>query len=161
MELWQLQSVTESACNVFCWWRHSAAAEPCTTLCMMCTHTHVLSRLFGCYVQVFVAHPGLTRTDHFGKADTDENWSSRGVEAFANSFWGTDGNIGALPLMFACVEPRLNGESQKQAAALYTLCTCVLRPCLCPTAASARQLWPGRLPVASSTGAVLPALSHH
>lgn len=32
------------------------------------------------------------------------------MEAFANSFWGTDGHIGALPLMFACTEPRLNGE---------------------------------------------------
>lgn len=61
--------------------------------------------------QVFCAHPGLTRTDHFGKADTDEKWSSRWVEAFANSFWGTDGSVGALPLMFACTEPRLNGEA--------------------------------------------------
>lgn len=33
------------------------------------------------------------------------------MEAFANSFWGTDANVGALPLMFACTEPRLNGES--------------------------------------------------
>jgi len=61
-------------------------------------------------MQVFCAHPGLTRTDHFGKADTDEKWSSRGVQAFANSFWGTDAWTGALPLMFACTEPRLNGE---------------------------------------------------
>lgn len=50
-------------------------------------------------MQVFCAHPGLTRTDHFGKADVDEKWSSRGVEAFANSFWGTEGRTGALPII--------------------------------------------------------------
>jgi hypothetical protein len=60
--------------------------------------------------QVFIAHPGLTRTDHFGKADTDAKWSSAGVERFANSFWGTDANMGAIPLMFASTEPNLKGE---------------------------------------------------
>lgn len=62
-------------------------------------------------MQVFCAHPGLTRTDHFGKADTEAKWSSAGVERFANSFWGTEARTGALPLMFACVEPRLTGEA--------------------------------------------------
>lgn len=59
--------------------------------------------------QVFIAHPGLTRTDHFGKADTDVKWSSAGVERFANSFWGTEAKMGAIPLMFACTEPSLAG----------------------------------------------------
>lgn len=61
-------------------------------------------------LQVFIAHPGLTRTDHFGKADTDAKWSSAGVEAFANSFWGTDANMGAIPLVYACVESSLAGK---------------------------------------------------
>jgi hypothetical protein len=73
--------------------------------------------------QVFCAHPGLTRTDHFGKADVDEKWSSRGVEAFANSFWGTDGHTGALPLMFACTEPRLNGECAHSVAHMSPACS--------------------------------------
>lgn len=57
-----------------------------------------------------MAHPGLTRTDHFGKADTDVKWSSAGVERFANSFWGTEAKMGAIPLMFACTETSLAGK---------------------------------------------------
>jgi hypothetical protein len=59
---------------------------------------------------VFCAHPGLTRTDHFGKADTDAKWSSAGVERFANSFWGTEAHHGAIPLMYACTALSLQGE---------------------------------------------------
>jgi hypothetical protein len=116
----------------------------CTTLRSTRTPVYTLDLLCP---QVFCAHPGLTRTDHFGKADTDAKWSSRWVEAFANSFWGTDEawghchscshaqshastvrgqvvgvfcgqtspppppGVGALPFMFACTEPRLNGEA--------------------------------------------------
>jgi hypothetical protein len=66
---------------------------------------------------VFIVHPGLTRTDHFGKADTDAKWSSVGVEAFANSFWGTDASTGSIPLMFACTEPTLKGKPSQWNAA--------------------------------------------
>ena len=56
-----------------------------------------------------IAHPGLTSTDHFGKADTDAKWSSAWVEAFANSFWGTEAKTGAIPIMFACTAKSLAG----------------------------------------------------
>lgn len=88
------------------WWQYSR-----TKLMDLMAAKEMARRLAGTGIEVFCAHPGLTRTDHFGKADVDAKWSSRGVEAFANSFWGTDAHTGALPLMFACTEPRLKGRT--------------------------------------------------
>ncbi|KAF6258815.1 hypothetical protein COO60DRAFT_1638905 [Scenedesmus sp. NREL 46B-D3] len=88
------------------WWQYSR-----TKLMDLMAGKEMARRLAGSGVEVFIAHPGLTRTDHFGKADTDAKPSSAGVEAFANSFWGTDAAMGAIPLMFACTEPSLKGRS--------------------------------------------------
>eukprot|EP00879_Flechtneria_rotunda_P001256 GHRR01001403.1.p1 GENE.GHRR01001403.1~~GHRR01001403.1.p1 ORF type:complete len:453 (+),score=134.03 GHRR01001403.1:286-1644(+) len=88
------------------WWQYSR-----TKLMNLMTGKEMARRLQGTGVEVFIAHPGLTRTDHFGKADTDANWSSQGVEAFANSFWGTDKKMGAIPLMFACTDLSLKGRN--------------------------------------------------
>jgi NAD(P)-dependent dehydrogenase (short-subunit alcohol dehydrogenase family) len=88
------------------WWQYSR-----TKLMNLMTGKEMARRLAGTGVEVFIAHPGLTRTDHFGKADTDVKWSSAGVERFANSFWGTEAKMGAIPLMFACTETSLAGRS--------------------------------------------------
>eukprot|EP00775_Hariotina_reticulata_P005452 gene5452-5686_t len=88
------------------WWQYSR-----TKLMNLMVGKEMARRLAKNGVEVFVAHPGLTRTDHFGKADTDAKWSSAGVEAFANSFWGTEAKMGAIPLMYASTEPRLWGRS--------------------------------------------------
>ncbi|WIA38443.1 hypothetical protein OEZ86_001767 [Tetradesmus obliquus] len=88
------------------WWQYSR-----TKLMNLMTGKEMARRLAGSGVEVFIAHPGLTRTDHFGKADTDAKKSSAGVEAFANSFWGTEACMGAIPLMFASTEPSLKGRS--------------------------------------------------
>lgn len=89
------------------WWQYSR-----TKLMNLMTAKEQAKRLMGSGVEVFVAHPGLCSTDHFGKADTDAKWSSAWVEWFANkSPWAMAAEDGAKSLMFACTAPQLHGHS--------------------------------------------------
>lgn len=66
-------------------------------------------RLQGTGITVLVAHPGLAVTDHFGKSDSENKWSSKLIETYANSPIGQTAEGGAIPLEFACTAEQLEG----------------------------------------------------
>jgi NAD(P)-dependent dehydrogenase (short-subunit alcohol dehydrogenase family) len=67
--------------------------------------------LRGTGIKSYVAHPGLSVTDHFGKADTDNKLSSRLVAGYANSPIGQTSEHGAIALEYACTDPGLEEKT--------------------------------------------------
>ncbi len=86
------------------WWQYSR-----TKLLNILMAKEFAVRLKGTGVQSFVAHPGLSVTDHFGKSDSENKLSSAIIETYANSPIGQSAEKGAIPLEYACTAEALEG----------------------------------------------------
>lgn len=86
------------------WWLYSRSK-----IYNIMTCKELARRLEGTGITSLVAHPGLSVTDHFGKSDSDNKWSSKAIEMYANSPIGQSAEGGAIPLEFACTAEQLEG----------------------------------------------------
>ena len=82
-------------------------------------------RLQGTGITVLVAHPGLAVTDHFGKSDSENKFSSKLIETYANSPIGQTAEGGAIPLEFACTAEQLEGTRRCHCSSAVCFVSCM------------------------------------
>eukprot|EP00879_Flechtneria_rotunda_P031642 GHRR01034587.1.p1 GENE.GHRR01034587.1~~GHRR01034587.1.p1 ORF type:complete len:135 (+),score=38.81 GHRR01034587.1:339-743(+) len=86
------------------WWQYSR-----TKLANLMTGKEMGRRLQGTDVEVFVAHPGITKTEHYLKGGFGTKKSTSTIDTIVN-YLATEPSTGAKPLMFAATELRIKGE---------------------------------------------------